>query len=341
MKKKIIIILVILVLLLTIAGLYFALGKKQNKEIVYISYESKYIENFEDKNKIITSFSEYEDLLTKYGLEKKLTEKDFNTNNYIILFLEIDECSEKIDKIKNLEITKEAVEVNITYNSTCGVCAPVIKIYLIKIDKDLSKDAEIKTNYILKHSEYCNPNIVYKPLIYLYPTKEETVTIKFLNEEKLTTTYPKYNGEWKVLAYPTGDLIDLNTNRKLYGLYWEGISNLNSSLNEGFVVKGEDTIIFLEEKLSKLGLNEREANEFIIFWLPILEKNKYNFIHFLTTDEVNEIMPIEVTPKVDNMIRVLMEYKPLEENINIKEQELTTPERKGFTLVEWGGTKLN
>ena len=82
--------------------------------------------------------------------------------------------------------------------------------------------------------------------------------------EKLTTTYPKYETEWHVSAKPNGDLIDLNTGRSLYGLYWEGLNTVSNGIQEeGFVVKGEDTIVFLEEKLAILGLTEREANEFI------------------------------------------------------------------------------
>ena len=36
-----------------------------------------------------------------------------------------------------------------------------------------------------------------------------------------------------------------------------------------------------------------------------------------------------------------MEYKPLDEYINIKEQKLSSVKRTGFTVVEWGGTLIN
>ena len=35
-----------------------------------------------------------------------------------------------------------------------------------------------------------------------------------------------------------------------------------------------------------------------------------------------------------------MTYKQLENPITIEEQELVTSERKGFTVVEWGGTEI-
>ena len=111
-------------------------------------------------------------------------------------------------------------------------------------------------------------------------------------------------------------------------------------MNEGFIVKGEDTIKFLEEKLEILGLNEREAEEFIVYWLPKLESNKYNFIRFQTEEEINNNMPLEITPKPDTVIRIVMEFKGIEEPIQIQEQKLSIPQREEFTVVEWGETEI-
>jgi len=185
------------------------------------------------------------------------------------------------------------------------------------------------------------PPMAFKPIIYLYPKQETEVTIKLKIPEKLTCTYPKYKNSWNVLAKPNGDLIDLNTGRNLYALYWEGINTTKQNEEEGFIVKGEDTIAFLEEKLAILGLTEREANEFIMYWLPQMEPNEYNFIRFETIKEINENMPLEISPKPDNLIRVMMEWKPLTEIKEIQEQKLITPTRDGFTVVEWGGSRID
>lgn len=180
-----------------------------------------------------------------------------------------------------------------------------------------------------------------KPIIYLYPTEETKVSVKLLKDNNLTCSYPKYQDEWNVLAQTNGDLKDLTTNRQLYSLYYESKSEIEFKIeDEGFVVKGEDTIRFLEEKLAILGLTEREAEEFIVYWLPKLESNKYNYIRFATTDEINENMPLEISPNPDTIIRVLMTFKGLDNPINVKEQKLITPNRTGFVAVEWGGTEI-
>ena len=61
-----------------------------------------------------------------------------------------------------------------------------------------------------------------KPIIYIYPKEETRVKVKLLNSSLLTTTYPKYNNEWNVIAKPNGMLKDIKTNKNYYGLYYEG-----------------------------------------------------------------------------------------------------------------------
>lgn len=182
---------------------------------------------------------------------------------------------------------------------------------------------------------------VHKPIIYLYPTQEEVITVSLGNQEKITSSYPKYIDGWKVLAKPNGSLKYLKTNQNLYSLYYENIRTINYKVEkEGFCVEGKNTTTFLEEKLAKLGLTEREAEEFIIYWLPKLENNKYNYIRFASKEEINTDMPLNITPSPDTTIRVLMTYKKLNKPINVEEQLITTPERKGFVAVEWGGTEI-
>ena len=179
-----------------------------------------------------------------------------------------------------------------------------------------------------------------KPIIYLYPEQEMKIRVELGNPEKLTHTYPKYENAWEVIAKPNGDLIDLKTGRNLYSLYYENISENGFNMQEGFVIEGKDTISFLEEKLAILGLSEREANEFIIYWLPKLESNKYNYIRFQTAEEMNRNMPLIITPAPDTTIRVMMEFKGLNKKISVDAQVLTTPQRQGFVVVEWGGTEI-
>ena len=182
--------------------------------------------------------------------------------------------------------------------------------------------------------------VVYKPVIYLYPEETSNIMVKLGNPELLTCSYPTYNNGWTVIANPDGTLIDINTQRELYSLYWEAKGKIPADMSEGFVVKGENVVSFLEEKLDILGLTNKEAEEFIIYWLPKLQNNKYNYIRFANIDEINEYMPLTFSVEPDTLIRVLMQYKALDEKIEVEEQKLETPERTGFVVVEWGGTEI-
>lgn len=179
-----------------------------------------------------------------------------------------------------------------------------------------------------------------KPVIYLYPTTEQIVSVKLIYRGKLTCTYPDYKDGWKVKAQPDGTLINLSDNKEYSYLYWEGISNNKWDISKGFVVKGTETEKFLQEKLSYLGLTPREYNEFIVYWLPIMQPNKYNLITFAAKD-YETIAKLEIIPKPDSMLRVMMVFKPLNQPIKIKEPELKPFKRKGFTVVEWGGTEID
>ena len=179
-----------------------------------------------------------------------------------------------------------------------------------------------------------------KPVIYLYPTSEQTVSVELDYKGKLTCTYPEYNSGWKVKAQPDGTLTNLSDNREYSYLFWEGISNKKWDMSKGFVVKGSETKDFLQEKLEYLGLTPREYNEFIVYWLPIMQENKYNLITFAGKD-YEEIAPLNITPKPDSILRVMMVFKPLNKPLKVEEQELKSFVRKGFTVVEWGGTQVD
>lgn len=183
--------------------------------------------------------------------------------------------------------------------------------------------------------------IAYKPIIYLYPTNETKISVKLGNQENIICSYPQYKNGWNVIAKTNGDLVDLESGRNLYSLYYESTNTMNFDIKEdGFIVKGTEVAEFLEQKLAILGLTEREAEEFIVYWLPKLQENEYNYIRFATMEEINANMPLDFSVEPDTLIRVLMIYKGLDKRIDVQEQQLKTPERTGFVAVEWGGTEI-
>ena len=178
---------------------------------------------------------------------------------------------------------------------------------------------------------------MYKPVIYLYPEKETKVSVKVNIDGKLTCTYPEHGeGGWQnFTAKPDGTLISPD-GKEYYCLYWEGVSAMTPDFSRGFCVKGEDTAAFLADILPQIGLSAREANEFIIYWLPILQENEYNLISF-QNEAYTSAAELEITPTPDSILRVFMAVKPLDAPVEIAPQEFEGFRRSGFTAVEWGG----
>lgn len=190
--------------------------------------------------------------------------------------------------------------------------------------------------------------IAYKPVIYLYPEEETNVLVSLDLNGSISCVYPEFDVEetntWEVKAYPDGTLIGKDGSEYSY-LFWEGPMNANWDMSKGYVVKGSDTAVFLKSTLSKMGLTPKEYNDFIVFWLPIMKNNQYNYITF-QNEEYTDNAVLNISPKPESVLRVFMAYQAIDKNQadfimkNLEEPEITLFERNGFTVVEWGGTQV-
>ena len=183
-------------------------------------------------------------------------------------------------------------------------------------------------------------NIVRKPVIYLYPEEPMDVSVKLnIKNSKFTAVYPKFNGKstWNVHAEPDGNI--LLKGKSYPYLFWEAESYGLQEINEGFIVSDEEAEQFLEEKLDILGLNEKEKTDFITFWLPVLLRNKLSLCKF-QSKKFFDNFELDITPKPDSLIRVFLTIQKIDAPVNIIEQKLKSVERKGFTVIEWGGSNL-
>lgn len=183
-----------------------------------------------------------------------------------------------------------------------------------------------------------------KPVIYLYPTKTQAVKVQLDYAGRLIADYPAYDkkiGGWEVIASPDGKLINEADGQEYSYIFWEGSDQAltNYDLSTGFVVKGEDSRSFLQDTLSKMGLTPKEYNEFIVYWYPRMKDNTYNLVHF-AGQEYTDKAKLTISPTPDSLLRVFMVLKPLDREIAVLPQEIVAFTRKGFAVVEWGGTEL-
>lgn len=178
-----------------------------------------------------------------------------------------------------------------------------------------------------------------KPVVYFYSKDTLKLEVELDFKGDFTFTWPKYNGKWDITVLPNSELIDNGDNKKYSYLFWEGtyLKPDKEKIKTGFIVKHKELASFLSQKLVELGLNDREINDFITYWVPVLHKDKY-LIHFLINENCNSIARYKFSKKPESLIRVLALF--IETDIrSIKEQDFPINKRGGFTVIEWGGAE--
>lgn len=277
-----------------------------------------------------------------------LTRKGFISNflGWEILCSERLENTETIEKVNEVEANKEKEVDSQTNSQTTNTPTENQKVNPEnnqEIPETPQTENKNNSKPVKPVSPKNEPILIKKPVIYLYPQEKQNVKVQLNYQGEIIADFPNYDKQikgWFVTAYPDGKIINHKDNNEYSYLFWEGKPEkpINWDLSEGFIVKGEDIKEFLQSKLAQIGLTPKEYNEFIVYWFPLMQDNKYNLIHF-AGEQYTNIAPLAITPKPDSTLRVFMVYKPLEESIEIKEQKLETFNRKGFSVIEWGGTE--
>jgi hypothetical protein len=187
----------------------------------------------------------------------------------------------------------------------------------------------------LLHPEAQPPDLC-EPVLYLYGT-DEPVTITLDPDIFVTVSAPRIQDQrWTVL--PTGDGGVRVGERTWPFLFWEGQHGLFEPPAEGVGVARGEVRAFLRRVLPAHGLQGREIEDFVSAWADKLEQSPFVRISFHERADIDELVPMTIEPEPDTLIRVLMEYEPLDSAPASRwSPPPAVPPRRGFTVVEWGG----
>lgn len=179
-----------------------------------------------------------------------------------------------------------------------------------------------------------------KPVIYLYPTREQDVSVNVRPAGGVTKSIPDLGSAWNVKARPDGRLTDKATGGDYPYLFWESHETAPlAPMTEGFVVKADQVDRFFSDQLAFLGMNKAETKDFLDFWREPLQASPYVFVYFHPESRINLDAPLDIIPWPDSLIRVYFEFQPLKQAVPVAPQKLVPRQRTGFAVIEWGGRR--
>lgn len=190
-------------------------------------------------------------------------------------------------------------------------------------------------NKYFKNSSPDN-TVVKKPAVYLYPEKNTNVSVKVFVNGHLTVTEPEYGTGWNVNASPDGTI-----DGKYDYLFYEASLNRIELPDEGWVVEFGQIEKWFDETLPAMGLNKKETEQFKEYWLKDLKRANYYEIRLLGNDFLENNMRLDITPAPETLLRLNFHFKPVYAKTELKTPEIKKIERKGFTVIEWGGINGN
>lgn len=183
-----------------------------------------------------------------------------------------------------------------------------------------------------------------EPVIYIYSDSQKEYQIKLGSKIKTLSTYPHHDVKegWRVKGSDNGSITLSQNGRKYKYLFWEGTSGYLPPKTDGFLVHVDSLSVFFLESLKQLGLNDNETEDFKEYWLPQFNQpDVYYRISFYSQDLIDQLFPLEITPKPKQVIRVLMDYEVVgKDRIDLSTPNMVSVDRiEDELFVEWGGIK--
>ncbi len=179
-----------------------------------------------------------------------------------------------------------------------------------------------------------------KPVIYLYAPSETTVNVKLKVDGEFLITEPAYNNGWNVIAHSDGTVTNIADGKHFPYLYWEAAMKFQCRFETGYVIPGDSAEFLLRKILPETGLQGKEINDFIEYWLPDLSRNEFNLVTF-PLEEYEKKAKMIITPQPDQILRVFMAFKSIPERTTIPAPTFSEFSRTGFHVVEWGGVDMD
>ncbi len=179
---------------------------------------------------------------------------------------------------------------------------------------------------------------VKKPAIYIYPPEDSffEVELIFENGTALTNSIPEYGSGWKVFVEKSGRI-----DQTYDYLFYEASMGGTPVLTDGWCLRRNELPYKLRLQLTRVGLNAKEAADFVAYWLDYLTEYDCYRIYPQFDRELDDMVGLRVTPEPDAMLRVWLYFEGCEDCGDLPRPSIPEFYRGEITVVEWGGALLN
>ncbi len=189
------------------------------------------------------------------------------------------------------------------------------------------------------------PGGLEKPVVYFYPEQRASLDVTVDVKGKFTAQYPKPvegDSTWRFIAETDGTLLDPRSGRRHSYLYWEADPSFPMAIDnaKAHLIKGSDAQTFLERVSAAYAFNDRETTDFVSYWVGRMERHPYCMVQLLEDDVYESYAKMTVVPTPTTVNRLFMVIRGTAEVTPVGAPALPIKERKGFTVVEWGGAEI-
>lgn len=169
--------------------------------------------------------------------------------------------------------------------------------------------------------------------LYFYPAQKDTFTVKieYPMGGTLVNSKPAYSSGWNIIA-DAGNIVNSSTK---YLLVEDYIPD-NFQTSKGWVVGKDSLKAFFTQNLNRCGFNQREADDFVYYWVPQLTDYPYYIIYPQFKTEMEGLIKFGFSSKPDNFLRVFYIIKGLAKKEQPGEPVIPEFKRDGFVVAELG-----
>lgn len=169
------------------------------------------------------------------------------------------------------------------------------------------------------------------PNVYLYPPTEMDVGLEIgvPSGGWVTDSQPPYEDGWQVHVQPDGTI-----DGHYEYLFYEARVSVSLNRETGWLLQGDRLENELRELLERLGFVGREIDDFVAYWVPVLEGVAW---YAVFPQNAESVTTLTLTPPADSVLRVMLLIRPLDHPMTLSAPPEREPFlREGFTVVEWG-----